>query len=84
MQLISSACSLLHGAQVSFEISDITTCELADESFDVVYSRDTILHIHDKPALFRKYAEQQYLFQGVVHSECALPVGQTSCGLVCS
>ena len=57
MQLTSSACSLLHVAQVSFEISDITTCELADESFDVVYSRDTILHIHDKPALFRKYAE---------------------------
>lgn len=40
--------------QVSFEIADITTCEMAKESYDVVYSRDTILHIHDKPALFKR------------------------------
>ena len=43
-------------AQVSFEIADITSCDLADESYDVVYSRDTILHIHDKPALFKRSA----------------------------
>lgn len=41
--------------QVSFEIADITTCVLAPESYDVVYSRDTILHIHDKPALFKRW-----------------------------
>ncbi len=41
-------------AQVSFEIADITTCEMAKESYDVVYSRDTILHIPDKPALFKR------------------------------
>lgn len=40
--------------QVTFEIADITSCELAPESYDVVYSRDTILHIHDKPALFKR------------------------------
>ena len=42
------------GGQVSFEIADVTTCEVKDGSFDVIYSRDTILHIHDKPALFRR------------------------------
>ena len=30
---------------VTFEISDITTRDFEEESFDVVYSRDTILHI---------------------------------------
>lgn len=44
----------LLAAQVTFEIADITSCELAPESYDVVYSRDTILHIHDKPALFER------------------------------
>ena len=42
--------------QVTFEIADITSCELTAESYDVVYSRDTILHIHDKPALFKRYS----------------------------
>ena len=41
-------------AQVTFEIADITSCELVPESVDVVNSRDTILHIHDKPALFKR------------------------------
>ncbi len=44
----------LYMVQVSFEIADITTCEMAKESYDVVYSRDTILHIHNKPALFKR------------------------------
>ncbi len=30
---------------VTFEISDCTTREFEEEEFDVVYSRDTILHI---------------------------------------
>ena len=42
--------------QVTFEIADITSCELTPESYDVVYSRDTILHIHDKPALFKRHS----------------------------
>ncbi|KAJ0397192.1 hypothetical protein ATCC90586_007630 [Pythium insidiosum] len=40
---------------VEFEICDATAREYPDESFDVVYSRDTILHIADKKALFAKF-----------------------------
>ena len=36
--------------QVQFEVSDATKREFEKESFDVVYSRDTILHIKDKKA----------------------------------
>lgn len=45
------------GASVSFEIADCTLVDYAHSSFDVIYSRDTILHIQDKPALFKKCAE---------------------------
>ncbi|EQC26347.1 hypothetical protein SDRG_15834 [Saprolegnia diclina VS20] len=38
-----------------FEICDATTKEYAPASFDVIYSRDTILHIGDKKALFAKF-----------------------------
>lgn len=31
------------------------TVDFEDESFDVIYSRDTILHISDKPALFARF-----------------------------
>lgn len=41
-------------SQVSFEIADCMTAEFQPESFDVIYSRDTLLHIHDKPALFAR------------------------------
>ena len=40
--------------QVSFEIADVTTFDVARPCFDVVYSRDTLLHIQDKPALFKR------------------------------
>ncbi|CAI5740325.1 unnamed protein product [Peronospora destructor] len=40
---------------VDFEICDATKKEYPDASFDVVYSRDTILHIKDKQALFAKF-----------------------------
>ncbi|KAK9106054.1 hypothetical protein Scep_022898 [Stephania cephalantha] len=40
---------------VEFEVADCTTKEYPDNSFDVIYSRDTILHIQDKPALFKKF-----------------------------
>ncbi|KAE8900750.1 Phosphoethanolamine [Phytophthora fragariae] len=42
-------------ADVEFEICDATQKEFPDSSFDVVYSRDTILHIEDKQALFAKF-----------------------------
>ncbi|KAK2150790.1 hypothetical protein NP493_2730g00001 [Ridgeia piscesae] len=35
-----------------FEVSDATKRELSASSYDVVYSRDTILHIEDKKVLF--------------------------------
>mmetsp|Transcript_16946 Transcript_16946/g.42532 ORF Transcript_16946/g.42532 Transcript_16946/m.42532 type:complete len:492 (-) Transcript_16946:154-1629(-) len=42
-------------ALVTFEIADCTTRDYGEESFDVVYSRDTILHVQDKPALFKLF-----------------------------
>ncbi|XP_016395269.1 phosphoethanolamine N-methyltransferase 3-like [Sinocyclocheilus rhinocerous] len=41
--------------QVQFEVSDATKRKFPDSTFDVVYSRDTILHIRDKLDLFRKF-----------------------------
>uniref|UniRef100_A0A672S1T4 phosphoethanolamine N-methyltransferase n=2 Tax=Sinocyclocheilus grahami TaxID=75366 RepID=A0A672S1T4_SINGR len=40
---------------VQFEVSDATKRTFPDSTFDVVYSRDTILHIRDKLDLFRKF-----------------------------
>lgn len=40
---------------VQFEVSDATKRRFPDCTFDVVYSRDTILHIKDKVDLFRKF-----------------------------
>ncbi|XP_019153702.1 PREDICTED: phosphomethylethanolamine N-methyltransferase-like [Ipomoea nil] len=40
---------------VEFEVADCTKKTYPDATFDVIYSRDTILHIQDKPALFRSF-----------------------------
>ncbi|CAG7827813.1 unnamed protein product [Allacma fusca] len=40
---------------VSFEMRDITKADFEENSFDVIYSRDTILHIGDKEALFSQF-----------------------------
>ncbi|XP_017572374.1 phosphoethanolamine methyltransferase isoform X1 [Pygocentrus nattereri] len=40
---------------VQFEVSDATKRTFPEGTFDVVYSRDTILHITDKLELFRKF-----------------------------
>jgi len=40
---------------VSFEMADVTKHDFEPCSFDVIYSRDTILHIVDKDALFSKF-----------------------------
>uniref|UniRef100_A0A673N3N2 phosphoethanolamine N-methyltransferase n=1 Tax=Sinocyclocheilus rhinocerous TaxID=307959 RepID=A0A673N3N2_9TELE len=45
----------LHSLIVQFEVSDATKRKFPDSTFDVVYSRDTILHIRDKLDLFRKF-----------------------------
>ncbi|TDH69061.1 hypothetical protein CCR75_004913 [Bremia lactucae] len=40
---------------VEFEICDATKKEFPAESFDVIYSRDTLLHIKEKQTLFAKF-----------------------------
>ncbi|PKA59669.1 Phosphoethanolamine N-methyltransferase 1 [Apostasia shenzhenica] len=40
---------------VEFEVADCTKKIYPSETFDVIYSRDTILHIQDKPALFKSF-----------------------------
>ncbi|XP_024372759.1 phosphoethanolamine N-methyltransferase isoform X2 [Physcomitrium patens] len=40
---------------VEFEVGDCTKINYPHASFDVIYSRDTILHIQDKPALFQRF-----------------------------
>ncbi|TVU35439.1 hypothetical protein EJB05_17328 [Eragrostis curvula] len=40
---------------VEFEVADCTTKTYPANSFDVIYSRDTILHIQDKPSLFKSF-----------------------------
>lgn len=41
--------------KVEFVVADITTADYKPESFDVIYSRDTILHIEDKKTLFANF-----------------------------
>ncbi|AWP12008.1 putative MORC family CW-type zinc finger protein 4 [Scophthalmus maximus] len=40
---------------VLFEVADATKRAFSEGSFDVIYSRDTILHIDDKLALFKRF-----------------------------
>ncbi|XP_017289818.1 phosphoethanolamine methyltransferase [Kryptolebias marmoratus] len=40
---------------VQFEVADATRRTFPEGSFDVIYSRDTILHIDDKLALFKQF-----------------------------
>lgn len=40
--------------KITFDVVDVTKVEYENESYDVIYSRDTILHIADKEALYRK------------------------------
>lgn len=42
-------------SQVQFEVADATRRMFSECSFDVIYSRDTILHIDNKPALFKRF-----------------------------
>ena len=41
--------------KVTFEVADATRRDYQNSSFDVVYSRDTILHIPDKLDLFKRF-----------------------------
>ena len=40
---------------MQFEVADATKRTFPEGSFDVIYSRDTILHIDDKLALFKRF-----------------------------
>lgn len=40
--------------KIQFEISDILDVEYENDSYDIIYSRDCILHIENKLQLFRK------------------------------
>ena len=42
---------------VSFSVEDATLVEFPEATFDVIYSRDTILHIADKLALFKQFCK---------------------------
>lgn len=40
---------------IKFRICDVTTTEFQDNFYDVIYSRDTLLHIKEKPELFQRF-----------------------------
>jgi phosphoethanolamine N-methyltransferase len=40
---------------VTFEVADVMTRDFPEGGFDAVYSRDTLLHLGDKPALFARW-----------------------------
>lgn len=46
--------------QVSFEVSDAAKRAFPPDSFDVIISRDTLLHIEDKPAVFARRVPPAY------------------------
>lgn len=48
--------------QVQFEVADATRRSFPEGSFDVIYSRDTILHIDDKLALFKRFHVSIYAY----------------------
>lgn len=43
-----------NGDKVSFEVSDATKRDLPEASFDAIFSRDALVHVADKPALFAR------------------------------
>jgi phosphoethanolamine N-methyltransferase len=42
------------GSKAEFRIADVLEVDFPAQSFDMVWSRDTFLHIHDKAALFAR------------------------------
>lgn len=52
--------------QVSFEIGDIIHHDFEANSVDVVYSRDTILHITDKMTLFSRLFVRLIFFSEMI------------------
>ena len=66
---------------MQFEVSDATKRELPAATYDIVYSRDTILHIEDKKALFTRFLVR------TKHSVLATEVLSTEpdqCSILCT
>eukprot|EP00877_Chromochloris_zofingiensis_P011556 jgi/Chrzof1/6654/Cz19g04140.t1 len=42
---------------VTFEVADAMSRDFAPGSFDVIYSRDALLHVHDKATLFNRFLD---------------------------
>lgn len=49
---------------VEFEVADCTKKTYPDNSFDVIYSRDTILHIQVRQSLFIYFMQIKFLIIG--------------------
>lgn len=57
--------SLFH--QLQFEISDILTVAYEDESYDAIYSRDSLQYIADKDNLLKKLFVSAHRYTLVVY-----------------
>ena len=57
-------------ATVTFEIADATVTDFPEHTFDLIYSRDAILHIYDKLSLFK--VESGILFFHALLCVCVL------------
>ncbi|WZZ87550.1 hypothetical protein YC2023_116129 [Brassica napus] len=53
--LVNMISFALLNCSVKFEVSDCTSKHYPDISFEVIYSRNTIMHIQGNPALFRTF-----------------------------
>ena len=62
--------------QVQFEVADVTKREFPNESFDVIFSRDTLLHIKDKHALI-----SSFYVSAVNYSDCYFTSTITTLGI---
>ncbi|KAK9831800.1 hypothetical protein WJX74_009654 [Apatococcus lobatus] len=51
---LDRAAAIETGSKVSFEIADCLTMDFSPATYDVVYSRDTLLHIHNKTQVFKR------------------------------
>lgn len=54
LSAIERAANSGHRDKVSFEVSDATKREFPDQTFDAIFSRDSLVHVEDKTALFKK------------------------------
>lgn len=50
-------------SEVSFEVSDITKQQFEPGTFDVIYSKDSILHIENKKELFSNFFVRPSMLQ---------------------